>query len=237
MNEKIVRIIELYNGRRTSTEIARIVDLSPRYVRKVAKNWFLDRLGPGAQRGEKNHQFVSGRRIDLDGYVLVTPPIGHPGARNRKGRKAGVMFEHRLVLEKALDRYLLPGETADHIDGLTMHNAPSNLRLFQGNGDHLRATITGRPKRTSVSGKENIRTKLHQGEDWKRVDTHYRRRERGDIRLHQMILAALKLGIDSPFLLGTHHHLKKAGIDPSSRPMLERALADLYRRYEQDLLL
>ena len=72
------------------------------------------------------------------------------------------------------------------------------------------------------------------GEDPIRIDMYRQRKERGEIRLRQILLAALSLGIDSPYLLGTHHHLQKAGIDHSSRSNLERALADLYERWGWD---
>jgi hypothetical protein len=235
MNANTERIISLYDGTRSSIEIAQIVGLSPRYVRKIAIKFSLPRLGEGGRHGEKNHQFVSGRRIDFDGYVMVTAPEDHPYARLRSLRLAKTIFEHRLVMEQGLGRYLLPTEVVDHIDGLTLHNDPANLRLFQKNGDHLRETITGLPKRISVSGIRNIKTRFDQPEDWKLVDTFYQRRARGDVRLRQILLAALKLGIDSPFLLGTSHHLKKAQIDCSSRSKIEHALAELNQRWELDL--
>jgi hypothetical protein len=237
MNENTQMIVSLYDGKRSSREIARIVGLSPRYVRKVAKQKGLDQLHCGAQPGEVNHQFVSGRRVDLDGYVLITAPPDHYSARKRPHRNGRIIFEHRMVLEKKLERPLHPGEVSHHKDGLTLHNDPSNLLLFDQNKDHLRATITGHQKKISVSGRLNIKARYHLPEDYLPVDTFYRRRRRGDVRLLQILLAALKFGIDSPFLLGTHRHLEKAGIDPSSRSMLEHALDDLYQRYEADLLL
>ena len=237
MNENTERIISLYDGQRTSVDVAKVVGLSPRYIRKVAKKLGLDRLGPGARIGKNNHQFVSGRRIDLDGYALVTAPIDHPYARQRTYRKGKLIFEHRLVMEKKLGRYLLPSEVCDHKDGLTLHNDPSNLRLFEKNGDHLRATITGLPKQISVSGRQNIKTRLDQPEDWIPVDTYYLRRERGDCRMLQILQAVLIFGIDNPFLLGTHYHLRKAQIDWSSRSNLEHALGDLYQRFAEDLFL
>jgi hypothetical protein len=53
----------------------------------------------------------------------------------------------------------------------------------------------------------------------------------GDARLRQILLAMLSLGADSPYLLGTHHHLEKAGISDLSRSNLELELEKLYQRY------
>jgi hypothetical protein len=232
MNENTRLILSLYDGKRSSRDVANMIGVTSRYVRKVAKRHNLDRLPVGARGGVWNHQFVSGRRIDFDGYAVVTAPEGHPSARN-----TGSVFEHRLILEQKLSRYLLPEEATDHIDGLTLHNDPSNLRLFQKNGDHLRATITGIPKQVSVSGKENIRTRYRRDANWIPVDIYHQRRIRGDVRLRQMILAALKLGIDSPYLLGTHRHFEKAGIDPYSHSNLKHAWDELSQRWEEDLAL
>ena len=236
MNENTRIIVSLYDGKRSSKEIATIVGLSPRYVRKVATGMNLDRLHCGAQPGEGNHQFVSGRRIDLDGYVLITAPPDHPYARERPHRDGKIIFEHRLVLEKKLGRLLLPGEVVDHFDGLTLHNDPSNLRLFHQNKDHLQATITGHPKAISISGRLNIKTRYHLPKGYQPVDINYQRRKRGDVRLLQILRAAFLFGIDSPYLLGTHRHLKKAGIDYSSRSMIGLALDALHLRYKADLL-
>lgn len=235
MNENTKEIISLYDGKLSSVEISRIVGLTPRYVRKVAKKHNLERLHRGAQSAQKNHRFVSGRRIDLDGYVLVTAPPNHPYARKRPNRENWIMLEHRLVMEHKLGRYLLPEEVVDHIDGLTLHNDPSNLRLFSKNSDHLRETTTGISHLVSLSGLRNTTTKSGTSGDFLPVDIYRLRKERGDVRLRQILLAALKLGIDSPFLLGTHRHLKKAQIDFSSRSNLKHALGSLYKRWEEDL--
>ncbi len=236
MNENTRKIMSLYDGKRSAKEIAMIVGMSPRYVRKIGLLKNLPRLHCGAKPGKDNHQFVSGRRIDLDGYVLVTAPPGHPYARPRPGRPGGaIIFEHRLVLEKELGRYLLPSEVVDHRDGLTLHNDPLNLRLFDHNCTHLRETITGRPKQISESGLQNIKARYHLPEGFQPVDTYGRRRERGDVRLRQILLAALTLGIDSPFLLGTHRHLENAQIGFASRSMIELGWDQLCERWERDL--
>jgi len=235
MNENTRMIISLYDGIRTASEVASIVGLSARYVRKVALRHNLLRLGVGARAGKKNHQFVSGRRVDPDGYVLVTAPKNHPYARHRTNRNGKLIFEHRLVLEEKLHRYLLPTEVADHLDGLTLHNDPENLRVFDKNGDHLRATITGKPKHISASGRRNIKARFAPLRVFEPVDIYLLRRKRGDVRLRQILLAALLLGIDSPYLLGTSYWLTKAGIDASSRSKIELALDELNQRWGQDL--
>lgn len=231
MNERTAQIVSLADGHRSSVEIAAQVGLSPRYVRKVLLRLNLPRLGEGAQPGASNHQYVSGRRIDLDGYVLVTAPANHPYARRRTNRDGKLIFEHRLVLEQSIGRYLLPEEVVDHIDGLTLHNAPENLRLFVSNAEHLTATTAGRTRLWSAQGRQNIGARTDRGVEIQRVDSYGQRRKAGDVRLRQILLAALKLGTDSPFLLGTHHHTKKAGIDLSCRSTTQRALDDLYARW------
>jgi hypothetical protein len=235
MTETIQRICSLYDGKVSSVEVAKQIGVSARYVRKIATRHGLSRLHCGAQEGKNNHQFVSGRRIDLDGYVLITAPKDHPFARQRTSRDGKLIFEHRIILEGVLGRYLTEAVVVDHIDGLTLHNAPSNLRLFSKNGDHLRETITGLKKEISASGRRNILLRNDQSLNLKPVDIYDRRKKRGDVRLRQILLAALLFGIDSPYLLGTHFHLKKAHIDYFSRSSLELALAQLSKRWGEDL--
>lgn len=231
MNQNTQRICELSDGKRSSVEIAQLVGLSPRYVRRVMQRLDLPRLSEGARVGQANHQFVSGRRIDPDGYVLVTAPSDHPYARQRTGRKTKLMYEHRLVMEQKLGRYLDPAEVVDHIDGLTLHNDPENLRLFESNAQHLAATISGRSKEMSPQGHQKLQKPRRQIGSYPVVDSYGQRRKAGDVRLRQILLAALKLGADSPYLLGTSHHTKKAGIDLSDRSMIERALGDLSSKW------
>jgi hypothetical protein len=166
--------------------------------------------------------------------VYVSAPVDHPHARLLPGKNTPRIFEHRLVVEQRLGRYLDPLEIVDHIDGLTLHNAPGNLRLFACNADHLRATLTGKVPQWSEAGYQNMKLRHHQPEALLPVDTYRHRIAAGDVRLRQILLAALKLGTDSPFLLGTSRWTTKAGIDMSSRSTIELALADLYRRWGWD---
>lgn len=230
-------ILPLANGERTVPEIARLLGTTRKRVETRMKKYNMPRCKQGAQPGSRNHQYVSGRRVDLDGYVLVTAPTDHPHARQRPNRVGKIIYEHRLVMEKKLGRYLSPEEVVDHVDGLTLHNAPDNLRLFASNGQHLSATISGTERQWSEAGRVNIGARTDRGREIERVDTYRLRRARGDVRLRQILLLALQLGTNSPYLSGTHHHLEKAGIDLSCRSNLERAWGDLCQRWESDLLL
>lgn len=235
MNKNTAKILSLANGVRTSSEIARKVGLTPRYVRKVLLKHDAPRPNQGAQSGQRNHQWVCGRRIDMDGYVLVTVPYDHPYARQRSNRRQKIIFEHRLVMEYKLGRYLEPQEVVDHIDGLTLHNHPSNLRLFENNAAHLKATLAGKRPKISRLGMRNVGIRPDCGQDYQPVCTYSQNKKSGDVRLRQILLAWLSLDKDSPYLLGTHHLLERIGIDPYKRSSLERAWGDLSRRLEANL--
>jgi hypothetical protein len=225
------QIRALSDGQRSSVEIGGLLGVDPRNVRKYLTRYDLPRLAEGARGGAQNHQFAGGRRVSLQGYVRVTPPAGHPTAKPRPGRQATWIFEHRYILEQSLGRPLLPSERVDHLDGLTLHNSPDNLRLFQSNAQHLRETLTGKVPRWSDAGYANMKLRHVPGANLELVDTHRQRTEAGAVRLRQILLLALRLGTGSPYLLGTSPHTTKAGIDMQSRPTIERALVELCQRW------
>lgn len=90
------------------------------------------------QTGSNNPKWRGGRQVDKDGYILRLA-TDHP-YRNRHG----YVREHRLVMEQALGRFLLPTEVVDHIDGNRSNNDLSNLRVFASNAEHLATTLAGR---------------------------------------------------------------------------------------------
>ena len=230
-NESAVqKIRELCDGSRTSKQLAKDVGVSPKYVQKIMKIYDLPRRPQGAPTGELNFAYAGGRRIDLDGYVLVSAPPNHPRARRAPGKNIGMIYEHRLVMEKEIGRFLGPREVVDHIDGLHLHNAPENLRLFASNADHLRATISGKVPQWSDLGVEKMSLPADQKQALPLVDSYYDRRARGDVRLQQILLAWLSLGKDSPYLSCTRRWLVKAGIEDYSRSSLELHLQMLSRQ-------
>ena len=72
----------------------------------------------------------NGRYTGDKGYVFVYTP-DHPFAIARS-----YVLEHRLVLEKRLGRYLLPGEIGHHKDGIKDNNEDENLYLCKTNSEH-----------------------------------------------------------------------------------------------------
>jgi hypothetical protein len=231
MNEREKNIAQYCDGVRTSKEIALLSGDNQKYVQRTMLKFDLPRLPQAPRTGVNNPSYKSGRRVDRDGYVLVSAPLGHPHARSRKGRKYGIIYEHRLILEDKIGRFLDPLEVVDHIDGLRLHNSPDNLRLFSSNAEHLRQTITGQVPNWSADGKMKLKY-YRQVKGIEPVRNYQKMKVSGDARLRQILLAALQLGIDSPYLLGTSHHLEKAGISDFSRSNLERELSLLYRKYE-----
>lgn len=76
------------------------------------------------KKGALNPQWKGGRRIHKQGYIWIHSPE-HPSRDSR-----GYVFEHRLVMEKHLERFLKKEEKVHHIDNNPQNNSISNLMLF-----------------------------------------------------------------------------------------------------------
>lgn len=76
------------------------------------------------QTGASNNHWKGGKTWHKKGYLMAWAP-GHPRASNGK-----YVFEHVLVMEEMLGRYLLPGENVHHRNGVRDDNRPENLELW-----------------------------------------------------------------------------------------------------------
>lgn len=80
--------------------------------------------------GSKNPRWNGGKRIDKDGYVLIWKPD------HKYSDYHGYVREHRLVVEKYLDRILEPNEVVHHKDKNKKNNKIENLILYENSSEH-----------------------------------------------------------------------------------------------------
>ena len=81
--------------------------------------------------GENNPNWKGGVKM-LRGYRYIKVK-DHPFVS-----KSGYMAEHRLVVEKHLNRYLIKSEVIHHINGIKDDNRIENLQLLKDQGEHNR---------------------------------------------------------------------------------------------------
>jgi hypothetical protein len=118
-----------------------------KYVSNLCKIHGIKSQRRGPRSGAGHPDWKGGRTVNL-GYVYLYTP-DHPYAK----KPVPYVAEHRLVMEKHLDRYLLPTEVVHHIDGNKQNNQIENLELFASNGEHLKKELKGRCPNWSEAGK------------------------------------------------------------------------------------
>ena len=82
-------------------------------------------------RGEQSYRWNGGRAKSSHGYILTKAP-DHP-----KANRHGYVFEHILVCEKVLGKYLPPFSEPHHFDGNKANNINSNLVICQDHAYHM----------------------------------------------------------------------------------------------------
>lgn len=115
--------------------------VSPETRRKISKALMGKRLSPetckklsAAMKGkkkDKSNNWKGGRNKNGRGYILIYAP-DHPSAT-----KDGYVLEHRLVVEKALGRYLERWEVVHHKNGIKDDNRLENLELLPHSSHHI----------------------------------------------------------------------------------------------------
>lgn len=81
---------------------------------------------------EKHPQWNGGRTRMGSGYILILKP-DHPNCN----KHTGYVYEHRLVMENKIGRYLKSNEYVHHIDGNVTNNKITNLVLLK-NSKHTK---------------------------------------------------------------------------------------------------
>ncbi len=76
--------------------------------------------------GENSPRWRGGVVYHKKGYKMIASP-GHPA---RMDSRHSYVFEHILVMEGMLGRYLLPYEKVHHLNGVRDDNRPENLELW-----------------------------------------------------------------------------------------------------------
>ena len=78
----------------------------------------------GYMAGPKNATWKGGKFVSANGYIYILNK-SHPCAT-----KMGYVLEHRLVMEKKLDRLLTDKEIVHHINGIKDDNRIENLEVM-----------------------------------------------------------------------------------------------------------
>ncbi|MAE81756.1 MAG: hypothetical protein CMB80_03390 [Flammeovirgaceae bacterium] len=86
---------------------------------KLERDWT---DGVEALKGADNPNFTGGKYVDDKGYVRTLRPK-HPC------NNAGYIYEHRLIMEEFLGRYLESWETVHHINEIKEDNRMENIYL------------------------------------------------------------------------------------------------------------
>jgi len=93
--------------------------------------------------GEKCNFWKGGRTIHTAGYILIYQPK-HPFHDTHN-----YVFEHRLVIEKQIERYLKPREEIHHL-GKKYDNRPHMLMAFVNHSAHKRFENSGYVKSEEI---------------------------------------------------------------------------------------
>ena len=110
---------------------------------------------------EREH---SARTLTTNGYIVVRCP-GHPQAGS-----CGQVYEHRMVMERHLGRFLRPGEVVHHKNEDTTDNRIENLELTN-HVEHQRLHHAGKLERRTRSLEREVVDRRSRGQLVKEIAT------------------------------------------------------------------
>ena len=141
------KVIQMALEGKSLAEIGRTVGTSGRHVHRFLKEHGHDRKFPTARPGKDHPLWKGGRYQRKDGYIQVSCP-NHPNASKYTGK----VYEHRLVMENHIGRYLEQDEAVHHKNSIRWDNRIENLELFYTNGEHLSKELAGHSPNWTIDG-------------------------------------------------------------------------------------
>lgn len=83
-------------------------------------------------KGKRSGHWKGGKLLTEFGYCYIYSP------EHQNNNSKGYVAEHRLVMEKKINRYLTKKEVVHHIDKNKLNNNIKNLMLFPNTAAHIR---------------------------------------------------------------------------------------------------
>lgn len=123
----ILNYLKKYNiETRTISEANTGKKLSEQTKHKISKAIKIKYIGSG------NPNWHGGKTKDGNGYIYIYSP-DHPYKNYYN-----YVYEHRLVMERHIGRYLKPEEAVHHKNEIVDDNRIENLRLFKNKPEHTK---------------------------------------------------------------------------------------------------
>ena len=101
--------------------------------------WNKGKRFPGIYKGKMiGHKFPKGNKIKWKGGRTLVQKYTYIYSPTHPFRNSGnYVFEHRLVMEKHIGRYLTKEEIVHHINEIRSDNRIENLMLFKNRAEHF----------------------------------------------------------------------------------------------------